>query len=63
MDHRPLEQDLVGTTHRVWEDDTVIIDCTFDEEERLLRWDSTSKLIVFRRNLYVIQVCRWLGLE
>ncbi|MFN7765696.1 MAG: hypothetical protein ACK5UC_00675 [Planctomycetaceae bacterium] len=63
MDHRPLEQDLVGTTHRVWEDDTVIIDCTFDEEERLLRWDSTSKLIVFWRNLYVIQVCRWLGLE
>jgi len=63
MDHRPLEHQLVGTTHQVWEDDTVVVDCTFDQEGRLLRWDSTSKSIEFGRNLYVIQLSRWMGLE
>lgn len=63
MDYRPLEQSLIGSTHQFWEDDAVIIDCTFDRNGGLLSWESTSKLIVFERNLYVIQLSRWLGLE
>jgi hypothetical protein len=63
MDYRPLEQSLIGSTHQFWEDDAVIIDCTFDKDGGLLRWEATSKLIVFERSLYVIQLSRWLGLE
>lgn len=32
-------------------------------EGRLLRWDSNSKTIELGRNLSVIQLSRWLGLE
>lgn len=63
MDNRPQEQLLIGSTHQIWEDDAVIIDCTFDKDGGLLRWEATSKLIVFERSLYVIELSRWLGLE
>jgi hypothetical protein len=40
-----------------------VLDCSFNAEDQLISWKQTGKWIVFERNLYLIRVLRWFGLE
>ena len=58
----PSAEEMVAT-HHFWEDDQLVLDCSFNAEDQLISWKQTGKWIVFERNLYLIRVLRWFGLE
>jgi hypothetical protein len=63
MGYKPKTDEELVATHRLWEDDQGILDCSFNSEDRLISWKHTGKWIVFERNLYLIRVLRWFGME